>query len=115
LAAMVIGGAATIAGPILGSIFIVFTPEFASDVNPQLSQVIYGAVLILLMLVLPSGFMGGIRRLEMFVLGKLGRDAEWRKVGSPPAPSGGDEGPTDEAEDVEAAAPASPDGSERPD
>lgn len=80
LAAMVIGGAATIAGPILGSAFVVFTPEFASDIDPQLSQVIYGALLIGLMLVLPSGFVGGIHRLEAAVLHRLGRDANWRRV-----------------------------------
>ena len=82
LAAMVIGGAATIIGPVLGSAFVVFTPEFASDVNPQLSSVIYGAVLIILMLVLPSGLMGGIHRLEAFVLRRLGRDRQWRRIGA---------------------------------
>jgi branched-chain amino acid transport system permease protein len=89
LAAMVIGGAATIAGPVLGALFVVFTPEFAEDVDPQLSQVIYGALLILMMLVLPSGIMGGIRRLEAFTLRKLGRDAQWRALG--PGPEGDDD------------------------
>ena len=103
LAAMVIGGAATIMGPILGAAFVVFIPEFSSDVNPQLSQVIYGALLIVLMLVLPSGFMGGIRRLEAFTLHRLGRDQQWRRLpdGASDAPSSSDE-PT-------AADPPSPD------
>ena len=54
LAALVIGGAASIIGPVLGSLFIVFVPEFSSDVNAELSRVIFGGVLIVLMLVLPE-------------------------------------------------------------
>lgn len=102
LAAMVIGGAATIAGPVLGSAFVVFTPEFASDIDPQLSQVIYGALLIGMMLVLPSGFMGGIRRLELAMLHRLGRDGDWRRVdGGPSAADGADDHVDDSAETVE--------------
>ena len=80
LAALVIGGAATILGPVLGSLFIVFVPEFSSDVNAELSRVIFGAVLIGLMLLLPSGFLGGLQRLEAGVLRRLGRDGQWRKI-----------------------------------
>ena len=80
LAALVIGGAATILGPVLGSLFIVFVPEFSSDVNAELSRVIFGAVLIGLMLLLPSGFLGGLHRLETAALRRLGRDSQWRKI-----------------------------------
>jgi branched-chain amino acid transport system permease protein len=86
LAALVIGGAATIFGPILGSLFIVFVPEYASDVDAELSRVIFGAVLIGLMLVLPSGFLGGLRRLEAWGLRRLHRDSQWRKV-TPDSPA----------------------------
>jgi branched-chain amino acid transport system permease protein len=111
LAAMVIGGAATIAGPILGAAFIVFVPEFASDIDPQLSQVIYGALLILLMLLLPSGFMGGIRRLEAAVLHRLGRDQDWRRIRS--ADDGRD--PDDGAEAGDGPGPVSPERSDAKD
>lgn len=80
LAALVIGGAATIFGPVVGALFIVFVPEFSSDVNAELSRVIFGGVLIVLMLVLPGGFLGGLKRLEGGVLHRLGRDQEWRRV-----------------------------------
>jgi branched-chain amino acid transport system permease protein len=80
LAALVIGGAASIFGPVLGSLFIVFVPEYSSDVSAELSRVIFGGVLIVLMLVLPSGFIGGLRRLEATVLRWTGRDAQWRTV-----------------------------------
>lgn len=79
LAALVIGGAATILGPVLGSIFIVFVPELSADVNAELSNVIFGTVLIVLMLVLPSGFLGGLRRLEAWLVRRLGLDAQWRR------------------------------------
>jgi len=89
LAAMVIGGATTLLGPILGSGFIEFVPEYTSDIDPQLSNVIYGCLLILLMLVLPGGILGGVKRLEAFVLRKAGRSQDWRKApeasGPPPA------------------------------
>ncbi len=80
LAALVIGGAATIMGPVLGSLFIVFVPEFSSDVNAELSRVIFGGLLIGLMLVLPTGFLGGLHRLEAWLLRRLGRDRQWRKI-----------------------------------
>ena len=80
LAALVIGGAATIFGPVLGALFIVFVPEFSSDVNAELSRVIFGAVLIGLMLVMPGGFLGGLRRLEAWSLRRLGRDRDWRRA-----------------------------------
>jgi branched-chain amino acid transport system permease protein len=80
LAALVIGGAATILGPIVGALFIVFIPELASDVNAEFSRVIFGGVLIALMLVLPTGFLGGLQRLEAGTLRRLHRDREWRRV-----------------------------------
>jgi branched-chain amino acid transport system permease protein len=80
LAALVIGGAASILGPVLGSLFIVFVPEWSSDVNAELSRVIFGGVLIALMLVLPGGFVGGLRRLEGAALRRFRRDAHWRRV-----------------------------------
>ena len=115
LAAMVIGGAATIAGPVLGSAFVVFIPEFASDINPQLSQVIYGALLIILMLVLPSGFMGGIRRIETFTLHKLGRDAQWRRVSVPGDADGGGGNPATESTEADEVTAVSPEGSDASD
>jgi branched-chain amino acid transport system permease protein len=80
LAALVIGGAATIFGPVLGALFIVFVPEWASDIQAELSGVIFGGLLIVLMLILPSGLLGGLKRLEAFLLRRLRRDPQWRKV-----------------------------------
>jgi len=65
---------------VLGSLFIVFVPEWSSDINAELSRVIFGGVLIGLMLVLPTGFVGGLRRLEAFLIRVTGRDGQWRRV-----------------------------------
>ena len=63
LAAIVVGGLATIGGALFGALFIEFVPVYASDVNEALAGVIYGGVLILFMYLLPSGVMGLGRRL----------------------------------------------------
>ena len=64
LAAIVVGGLATIGGALFGALFIEFVPVYASDVNEALAGVIYGGVLILFMYLLPSGVMGLGRRLS---------------------------------------------------
>ena len=63
LAAVVVGGLATVAGAIFGALFIEFVPVYAADVNEALAAVIYGGVLILFMYVLPTGVVGLLRRL----------------------------------------------------
>jgi branched-chain amino acid transport system permease protein len=55
LAAIVIGGLATIGGAIFGALFIQFVPEWAGDVDEALVGMIYGGVLMLFMFVLPGG------------------------------------------------------------
>jgi len=58
LAAVVVGGLATVAGALFGALFIVFVPVWSSDVNAALSGVIYGATLIACMYVFRRGIMG---------------------------------------------------------
>jgi branched-chain amino acid transport system permease protein len=70
LAAIVVGGLATIVGAVFGALFIQFVPEYASDVNDALTGVIYGGVLIAFMWVLPEGAAGLPRRLRELVLGR---------------------------------------------
>jgi branched-chain amino acid transport system permease protein len=63
LAAVVVGGLATVAGAVFGALFIEFVPIYAADVNVALAAVIYGGVLIVFMYVLPTGVVGLLRRL----------------------------------------------------
>jgi branched-chain amino acid transport system permease protein len=64
LAAIVVGGLATVSGALFGALFIEFVPVYASDVNDALTGVIYGGVLIAFMWVLPEGAAGLPRRLR---------------------------------------------------
>jgi branched-chain amino acid transport system permease protein len=70
LAAIVVGGLATISGALLGALFIEFVPVYASDVNDALTGVIYGGVLIAFMWVLPEGAAGLPRRVRELWAGR---------------------------------------------
>jgi len=83
LVAVVVGGAATIAGPAIGAYLVVFIPIWLTDAgaNPQLSPVLFGGLLILLMIVAPGGILGLARQVVAWVRLRLRRDGE------PPPPS----------------------------
>lgn len=73
LSAVVIGGLGSLAGAVWGSILLVLVPSLtgnlssglalSSDVTNNLPLVIYGAVLVLAVLVFPGGIQGGITKL----------------------------------------------------
>ena len=63
---LVIGGAATIAGPVFGALFITFLPNVAENISKAAPGAIYGAVLIAFMFLLPSGVAGSLGRLRLF-------------------------------------------------
>lgn len=77
LIAMVIGGSATISGPVIGAIFLVwirrqtdegtdFLPRLlgVEDRTEQLAPALLGGILIVLTYVLPEGLVGGFRKLK---------------------------------------------------
>jgi branched-chain amino acid transport system permease protein len=65
LVGLAVGGLGSLAPLVAGGAFLVFLPQWAQDISkaPGVPSVIYGGVLILLMMVLPSGFGGLLRRL----------------------------------------------------
>jgi branched-chain amino acid transport system permease protein len=77
LVAMVIGGEGSLAGATIGAVLIVFLPGWATDLATDLGMsaqnganmalALFGAVLIVVILVLPGGIVGGARRLWAFV------------------------------------------------
>jgi branched-chain amino acid transport system permease protein len=81
LVAVVVGGAATIVGPALGAFLIVFVPVFLDEFEaaPELPPIVFGASLILLMMVAPGGILGLVRRLTAWVKRRVG-------VGAGPTP-----------------------------
>jgi branched-chain amino acid transport system permease protein len=76
LVGMVIGGAASIVGPVIGAIFIERAPDFITDTmgfDASLTNVVYGVALILLMFVAPGGVVGLYHRLQAVAARRLGR------------------------------------------
>jgi branched-chain amino acid transport system permease protein len=73
LSAIVIGGLGSLSGAVLGAFFLVWLPvwtsnlagnlNLSSDITNNLPLAVYGAVLVLAMLVLPSGIRGAIASL----------------------------------------------------
>jgi len=76
LVGMVIGGAASIAGPIIGALFIERAPSVITEdlgIDAAWTNIVYGVLLILLMFLMPGGVVGLYYRLRGFVLRALGR------------------------------------------
>jgi branched-chain amino acid transport system permease protein len=67
LVAVVVGGVATISGPAIGAFFVEFVPEWTQGGNEQLSPVIFGALLIVMMMVMPGGIVGLARQGQAWV------------------------------------------------
>jgi branched-chain amino acid transport system permease protein len=83
LVAVVVGGASTIMGPAVGAFLVVFVPIWLDDFDApaELSPIVFGASLILLIMVAPGGILGLVRRLTAWVKRRTTR----QKVGPPPA------------------------------
>jgi branched-chain amino acid transport system permease protein len=87
LGAVVVGGLGTVIGSVLGSLFVVFVPQYAGDVNQALTGVIYGCTLIAVVYVLPGGAAGLLRRLRRLLVGVIEPAVEPAPVVPEPEPS----------------------------
>ncbi len=63
VASMVIGGAATMAGSILGGVYYVFVPMLTNAIDPNLTAALQGAILLLVLFILPGGLVSLPRRI----------------------------------------------------
>lgn len=89
LTAALVGGVGTLAGAVLGGLFVVFVPVFAAEVGGPDSLllapgVLYGLVLIGTMFFAPTGLVGGVRSVRDRVL-RVHRGPP--VFGGPPAPA----------------------------
>ncbi|MEZ3159359.1 branched-chain amino acid ABC transporter permease [Microbacterium sp. BWT-B31] len=58
VAAMVIGGAASIAGSVIGGVYYVLVPQMTNAIDPNLTAIIQGVILLAVLFVLPGGLAG---------------------------------------------------------
>jgi branched-chain amino acid transport system permease protein len=79
LVGVVVGGLGSLVGVIAGAVLIQFLPIWAQEVSksPGAPGVVYGAVLILLMFLLPGGVAGLLRQLSGWA-GRLYHRSQWR-------------------------------------
>ena len=94
LAGMVIGGASTMWGPVLGGFVIYFVPEWATGLSSlggsqNLSGIVFGAIIIVIMFTLRSGLAGLVRRLLGYVVTFQPRRPPRASVDVPPRHSSG--------------------------
>ncbi len=87
LVAAVLGGAASIVGPLIGATVVVMLREVIPADSQRFSQVVFGIVLIVVMLVAPGGIVGIYKRVEASVQ----RRRSLASTPGPPDPSGPDE------------------------
>jgi len=74
LTGIVIGGLGTVAGAVIGGLFVVYMPNWAYEINQAAPGVVYGVIIILVMLLAPGGVMGLLRRARVFLTRKSGRE-----------------------------------------
>jgi len=83
LLSVVVGGAGTLFGPVIGSIFLVVLSEIFANTLGQAHLIIFGFLFILVVLFLPQGLMGGA---DLIGLRKGKRKtSELSAAGSPPS------------------------------
>jgi branched-chain amino acid transport system permease protein len=83
--AMVIGGAASLAGAVLGAAFVVYIPVYASDISLGATGFIYGGALMACIYLLPGGLVSVPRRLVTAYQALRDRPGEVRQPSDRPA------------------------------
>ncbi len=78
-----LGGAGTFAGPIIGPIFLTVISTGVKSLSPAMAQIVYGVLLIVVIVVLPTGIAGGIARLRAALEGRRPRPTAPTAVGAP--------------------------------
>lgn len=81
--AMVIGGAGSIIGTILGALYYVFLPFFAGSVNSSQTALISGAVLLLVLFLLPEGLVSLPRRISQIIAKRRQEKSDKQSLNSP--------------------------------
>ena len=83
LAAMVVGGAASIAGSLIGGIYYVLVPQVTNAIDPTITAISQGIILVAVLFLLPGGLVS-LPRVVRRILRRRGRGAGST---SPPKPA----------------------------
>lgn len=67
LVGAVVGGLSSLSGALYGALFIQFVPRLAEQVSKAAPWAVYGAILLALMLLWPTGVAGAIARLRSWI------------------------------------------------
>ncbi len=87
LVAMIIGGTATLIGPIVGGLAYFYIDYLARDWSDgPVASVLFGALLIVLMFVAPQGIVGLAKRLARAVVRVVPRPPPSRRAAPSPGP-----------------------------
>jgi branched-chain amino acid transport system permease protein len=62
LTGIVVGGLGTVAGAVLGGLFVQFLPYYSQEISDAAPTVVYGVIIILVMILAPGGVIGLLRR-----------------------------------------------------
>ena len=79
LAMVVVGGANSISGAIMGSLFINFFPELIG-ITPALKRIVYGIVIIAVVIFMPYGLQGLFSQIVNKVRSRIGLKKEQKKA-----------------------------------
>ncbi|WP_413250263.1 branched-chain amino acid ABC transporter permease [Sinomonas flava] len=113
LAAMVIGGAGSIVGSLIGGAYYVFVPQFTNAIDPNFTTVSQGVILLAVLFLLPEGLVSLPRVLRRLTRRKPARAAP---AGTPPSsPASPDPAPQNPAPEGTAPPGTAPASTERHD
>ena len=76
LASMVIGGAGSIVGSLLGGAYYVLVPQWVNAIDPNLTDLLQGAILLLVLFLLPGGLVSLPRELARRLRRRPGHDGD---------------------------------------
>ena len=79
LTGIVVGGLGTIAGAVIGGLFVQFLPYYSNEISQSAPTVVYGVIIILVMILAPGGVIGLLRRFGAWLSGKRGAVARRRR------------------------------------
>ncbi|WP_409473996.1 hypothetical protein [Streptomyces sp. HC307] len=94
LAGLVVGGLASLYGPLLGAAFVMYVPSVAQDISDAAPGVVFGLLIIAVMFVAPTGLAGLAGRARGAAARRLTRTTpaadrtpESEPPSAPPAPA----------------------------